>query len=52
MIASARVIVTSFKIRVSIPQKVYLLWSKMFLVTLIKECTELPLIPINSKKSD
>jgi hypothetical protein len=42
--ASAHVIVASFQRRVSIPLRAYRLWSKMFFVTLTKECTKLPLI--------
>jgi hypothetical protein len=50
LMSSAQVIVASFEIKISIPQRAYLLWSKMILAKLTKQCTKLPLITSEVKR--
>jgi hypothetical protein len=51
MTASAQIVVASFEIEISIPQRAYQLRSKVLLARITKECTRLPMISSESETS-
>jgi hypothetical protein len=51
MSASAQIVVASFKIKISIPQRANWLRSKMLLAKITKECARLPLISRKNETS-